>query len=274
MGSARSVRTTLALVVWVLAAAACNTGRNYTDPVAPRYAGGRASPPAASSSVDTLKVVTFNVMYGQDVDGALAVLTEEPALAGADVVLLQEMEERGTREIAEALGMAWVYYPATFRYGSDQDFGNAVLSRWPIVSDAKIILPYRAIFGRTQRTATVATIDVRGTPVRVYSVHLATIVNASLQQRAEQMRAVFRDASSHPYVILGGDLNNHRLGHLGTERGYSWPTRSGPWTATVGRFDHILLRGLDPVVPDGTGTVLDNRDSSDHRPVWALAVVR
>lgn len=41
-----------------------------------------------------------------------------------------------------ALGMSWVYYPAIFRHRSDKDFGNAVLSRWPIIADKKIVLPH------------------------------------------------------------------------------------------------------------------------------------
>lgn len=252
----------------------CHFSDPYLDPAGPRYAGGEARPPADAPGRDTLKIVSFNVEFGQDVDGALGVLLETPALSGPDIVLLQEMDAEGTRRIAEALGMAYVYYPAAFRIRTDQDFGNAVLSRWPIVDDAKLLLPHTAIFGGGRRTATVATLDVHGRRVRVYSAHLATIVNLSFRARANQMRTVLRDAALHPRVVLGGDLNEGQLGHLALERGYAWPTRDGPWTAPVGRFDHILLKGLDPVEPAGAGTVLDNRGVSDHKPVWALAVVR
>lgn len=267
-------RATVVFLVTPLLLAGCRFSNPYLDPAGPRYSGGEARPPSNTAWRDTLKVVSFNVEYGQDVDGALAVLTETPDLHDPDVVLLQEMDANGTRRIAEALGMAYVYYPAAFRIRTDQDFGNAVLSRWPILADEKLLLPHTAIFGGGRRTATVATLDVDGKRVRVYSAHLGTIVNLSYRARANQMRTVLRDAALHPRVVLGGDLNQGKLGHFALERGYAWPTRDGPWTAAVGRFDHILLKGLDPVEPAGAGTVLDNRDASDHKPVWALAVVR
>lgn len=262
------------LVVAALAAGSCRFSDPYLDPTGPRYAGGEARPPANTARLDTLKIVTFNVEYGRDVEGAVAVLLETPELAEPDIVLLQEMDAEGTRRVAEALEMAYVYYPAAFRIRTDQDFGNAVLSRWPIVADEKLLLPHTAIVGGGRRTATVATLDVDGRRVRVYSAHLGTIVNLSYRARANQMRTVLRDAALHPRVVLGGDLNQGKLGHFALERGYSWPTMDGPWTATVGRLDHILLKGLDPVEPEGAGTVLDNRDASDHKPVWALAVMR
>jgi endonuclease/exonuclease/phosphatase family metal-dependent hydrolase len=219
-------------------------------------------------------VVSFNVEYGRAVEPALDVLLGAPVLAGADVVLLQEMDDRGTRLIAEGLGMAWVYHPATRRGEPPQDFGNAVLSRWPIVADEKLVLPHRSIFGRTLRTATVATIQVGRTPVRVYSVHLATRVNQAFPERADQMRAVLRDASTHPHVILGGDLNSTRLGGFAAARGYYWPTEEGPSTATFGRIDHVFMKGFEPAEGVGSGTVEIPEGVSDHRPVWAAGVLR
>jgi hypothetical protein len=50
------------------------------------------------------------------VDRAIALLASEPALRGADVLLLQEMNGEATRRIAEALGPWYVYYPAFFHF--------------------------------------------------------------------------------------------------------------------------------------------------------------
>jgi endonuclease/exonuclease/phosphatase family metal-dependent hydrolase len=219
-------------------------------------------------------VISFNVEYSQAVDSALAVLAGEPDLAEPDLVLLQEMDERGARQVAEALGMGRVYYPAILSKRTGRDFGNAVLSRWPILHDEKIILPHRAVFGRTQRIATVATVRVGRIPIRVYSVHLATPPNQSLRDRMDQMRAVLRDASRHPHVIIGGDLNSGRLAQMAWRRGYEWPTKEGPKTLAFGRWDHIVFKGLTLPDSSASGTILDNRAASDHRPVWARGVVR
>lgn len=218
-------------------------------------------------------MVSFNVENSQEVDSALAVLRGEPSLAGADVVLLQEMDEPGVRKVAEALGMGWVYYPAIVRRSTGRDFGNAVLSRWPIVDDEKLLLPHRAVFGATRRIATVATLQVGRTRVRVYSIHLATKVNMSLRDRRDQMAAVLRDAARHPHVVLAGDLNDARMAEMASRSGFAWPSREGPRTTWGGRFDHILFKGLRLSGPDAAGTVEDVRGASDHRPVWAVGVI-
>ena len=95
----------------------CSTGRNYPDPDGPRYAGGTAvapSPPYKDATA--LHVVSFNIEYALQMDSAIAVLAGDPALQNADVILLQEMNEKATRRVADTLGMWYVYYPSVFRY--------------------------------------------------------------------------------------------------------------------------------------------------------------
>ena len=268
------LRGSALLLSLTLALGACKTGLNYNEPAGPRYAEPVPVPETPIGWRDTLRVVSFNVAWGRAVDSALVVFAEEPALADADLVLLQEMDEAGIQRVAEALGLGFVYYPAILSSRSGRDFGNAVLSRWPIVHDEKLLLPHHSVFGGTQRIATVATVMVGRIPVRVYSVHLATPVNQALPERMEQMRTVLRDAARHPHVIVGGDLNSGRMPHMAVERGYAWPTRDGPRTVIWGRWDHILFKGL--TLPDSaaSGTVMDNRGASDHRPVWAVGIIR
>ena len=268
-------RTPAAAVLALCLLAGCRTGQNYPGTVGPRYA---APPPAAASTrpprADTLRVVTFNIAYARDVDGAVALLASDPALRGADVLLLQEMDAPGTRRIAEALGMGYVYYPAISHHRTERDFGNAVLSRWPMVEDAKIVLPHLSRYARTQRTATAATLRVGGERVRVYSVHLGTIADVGPGARREQLRAVLADAAGHSRVVIGGDLNDAAVAGVAREAGYAWPTESGPRTMRLGRVDHIVLRGLASPDTAAAGTVVDARGVSDHRPVWAVGLLR
>ncbi|MDB4950911.1 MAG: endonuclease/exonuclease/phosphatase [Gemmatimonadetes bacterium] len=268
------MRKSAALIVAFVLLAGCRTGRNYTSPDGPRYAG---APPAAegrSARGDTLRIASFNIEYALHVDSAIAVLTSDTALRRADVLLLQEMDEPGTRKLAAALGMGYVYYPATLRAKSGRDFGNAVLARWPIAEDAKIRLPHAGIVGRTQRIATAATVRVGEVPVRIYSAHLGTMVNATPAARRGQMRAILADAERFPRVIIGGDMNSHGVGNAPRAQGYAWLTENGPRTTKFGRWDHIFTKGLPSAGPGASGTVLDVRGASDHRPVWADVVVR
>lgn len=258
-------------------AALFRAGRNYHDPLGPRHFGGpeddtnhRLRQLAASRE---LRIVTYNIEYAIAIDAAIALLTSDAGLRDADIVLLQEMDEPSTRRIAAALDMWFVYYPANFRDATGRDFGNAVLTRWPVVADAKITLPHRSWYADSQRTATAVTLSIDGREVRVYSTHLGTPVDIRPESRAAQLRALMTDADRHPLVILGGDMNSSSVGHVAVAHGFTWPTRTGPWTTPLGRWDHVFLKGLLPAPDDAGGTVRAPRGISDHLPVWTVAVL-
>jgi endonuclease/exonuclease/phosphatase family metal-dependent hydrolase len=262
------------LLVVTLLLAACRTGRNYPGTAGPRYAGAPADSIPKRTTADTIRIVSFNVEFSRRVDSAILVLSTDLALRGADVILVQEMDSAASKRIAEALGMWYVYYPAIFHVREDRQFGNAVLSQWPIVEDAKLVLPHPSRYARTQRTATAATIRVGAIDIRVYSTHLGTPLDISASARRNQLKAILKDAGRYERVVIGGDLNSESVGEVAREAGYSWPTEHGPKTTSWGRWDHIFLKGLRSPSSLGAGTVLDARATGDHLPVWAVGLVR
>jgi endonuclease/exonuclease/phosphatase family metal-dependent hydrolase len=217
------------LLLVVAGLTGCRTGRNYESPAGPRYAGG---PPAghADTAVDTgtLRIVSFNLEFGEQVDGAIRLLTSDPALRAANVILLQEMDGQGTARAASALGMWYVYFPAIYHLRTRREFGNAVLSRWPIVDDRKILLPHIARFSRTQRTATGATLRIGTSLVRVYSTHLSTPTDVAPAGRRDQLRIILSDAARYSHVVIGGDMNDAAVGQVARNLGYGWPAEHGP----------------------------------------------
>jgi endonuclease/exonuclease/phosphatase family metal-dependent hydrolase len=253
--------------------AGCRTGLTYPAADAPWYEGGPARARAVSTGVDTLRIVSFNVKYGQRIDLALELLREEPALRDADILLLNEMDENGTWLMAEALDMFYAYYPAVLSRRTGRDFGNAVLSRWPIVEHERLALPHIARVQRTQRTATAATIRVGTSDVRVYATHLGTFFEIGPLARQEQLRAILDDAGDYTHAVVGGDMNDSRLGHVAWEYGFTWPTQHAPRTSTFGRLDHIFLKNLP--VPDSAaaGVIRDTRGASDHKPIWVRGIL-
>jgi endonuclease/exonuclease/phosphatase family metal-dependent hydrolase len=276
---------------------ACVGPLNYTNPDGPRFTGcgddvsvswhplsGRRGPGGAAassrlpasasdpreSSSNELRIVSFNIKFSEQIDRAIALLQDDPSLREADVLLLQEMDEPGVRRIARAFGHCWVYYPATLHPQSRRHFGNAILSRYPIREDHKVLLPQLGQFGRTQRIATAATLDVKGTAVRVYSVHLATMVELGPKRRADQARAIVDDAARFEGpVLVGGDLNAKGLGEVFVQAGYDWSTRDLGKTTKVSSIDHFFVRGLTPASGQSVGKSPDSRGSSDHVPIWA-----
>jgi endonuclease/exonuclease/phosphatase family metal-dependent hydrolase len=263
---AKSIIPVLALALL----AGCSTAAyNYVLPQGPRYAGAVVRANGLLYD-DTLDIVSFNIAWARGIDSALVVLQTDAGARSADVILLQEMDAPSTARMAAALGMHYVYYPATLHPKTKRDFGNAILSRWPIVADAKILLPHISRLRRTRRAATAATIRIGATDVRVYSAHLGTVAEIGFGERRNQLRAILADAAQHDRVVLGGDMNEPWLGGVAGKSGFAWPTKEGPRTAIVGRVDHIFIRGLHATA---TGTVVDNRGASDHRPVWVRATL-
>jgi endonuclease/exonuclease/phosphatase family metal-dependent hydrolase len=261
------MRTRIALLAILSLPAGCHGAVNYADAAGPRYAGEHVT---AAPAAELLKVVSFNVKFAVHVDLAIALLRDNDSLRGPDILLLQEMDARGVQEVADSLGMSYVYYPATVSPNTGRDFGNAVLSRYPILDDHKVVLPHRARIGGTERAAVGATILIGSRRLRVYSVHLATMVGNGPNDRRDQLRTVLADADTTSPVIIGGDFNSETVPKLAQEHGYLWPTRHLPHTNTLWTFDHFLLKGVTLADSASLGVVHDVHGASDHKPVWAL----
>ncbi|RKH02619.1 endonuclease [Corallococcus carmarthensis] len=251
----------------------CPIMGGYPDETGPRYSGDHRAP-VADSAVDpaSLTVVTFNLAFAENVPEAITALSSAP-LAEADVILMQEMDAPAVERIATELGMAYVYYPASVAKDGD-DFGNAVLSRWPITADAKINLPHDDPYHQQHRIAVAATLDIRGTPVQVVSVHGATPI-VGLGARLEQAETVLHAVEgAAPSQVIAGDFNTSDPGSLTqtvqlfTEGGFQWASEGVGDTADsiIGGLplDSVFTRGLTPVERG-----VDMRPAgSDHHPVW------
>lgn len=256
-----------ATLLAALAAFACATV-NFTSPEGPLYSGAFGSLPAEDES---LRLVTYNIKLAKRM--ALAIETlRRPPLAGADVLALQEMDSRGVEQVAAALGMNYVYYPSSLYRGTRREFGNAILSPWPIEEPRKLALPHRGFIVNQLRSATVATVRVAGRPLRVYAIHLGAPPVTTGGRRRRQMDVILKDAaaSGDPVVILG-DFNSQRVARYAAASGYAWLTRAAgpslPTPVLSFRFDHILSRGL--AVDCVSAGVVREAKASDHRPVWA-----
>ena len=254
------------LALAAIALTGCASAINYPDRSGPRYAGTHA----ALGEPAGLRVVTFNVKYGRQAAAAAQLLKDDPRLSGADLIALQEMDEVSTERIARALALNYVYYPAAIHPVPKKNFGNAVLSRWPLDDDVKIVLPHRGRLRNSVRIAVGATMRIPGRePIRVYSVHLETPVSISGKGRRDQAEAILADAASHPRVIVAGDFNSRGILDLFASRGYRWLTRRVGRTISRFSWDHIAVRGLGLRDCVSVGALAHAREVSDHRPVWA-----
>jgi endonuclease/exonuclease/phosphatase family metal-dependent hydrolase len=257
-----------ALMAGACLSAGCAPATNLLSANQPAFLGQYA--PTRAPAGGPLRVVTFNIKESQQIDRAIAVLQGD-SLRGADVVMLQEMNESGVDRIARALRLNYAYYPAVIHHRTGDYYGPAVLSRWPIERSWKVMLPYGSWDRGMRRTATAAVVRANGLHVLVYAVHLETMVKLSPEKRAEQARAVTDDAKRFTGpVVIAGDFNDYGMAACMHQEGFRWLTEwLGP-THTIFAMDHILTRGLVPVEPGGVGVVHEVHGASDHHPVWAV----
>jgi len=263
------MRSCLLIIVLILCVA-CRPGVNYPDPASPRYAGN----PRVIDNLpisDTLRIVSFNIEYSRHARQAAQILSTVPTLRNADVILLQEMTAPATKFLADSLHMRFVYYPAIYNRIVRRDIGNAILSRWPITNDAKLILPSRSRYAKTQRIATAATIRFKDQDIRVYSTHFGTPADLGWKGRVSQLRSILDNAAQYQRVIIGGDMNNEDIGRIAREAGYLWPTDTIPKSNDFGRFDHVFVRGLTMLHSASAGTHRVSPSISDHSPIWIRA---
>ena len=247
---------------------ACSIEPNYLDRRGPRYAGDHAS---AEAPPDRLRlVVSYNLAFGREVGAAIAAL-QTGALSGADLIFMQEMDASAVEQIAAALRLRYVYYPASIKHG--RDWGNAILSRWPLLDDRKVLLPHADAYTNTRRIAVGARISVGGRDLLAYSTHIATPA-LGLGARLDQIETILDDAADAAAALVGGDFNTAEPGSTGqvldllASRGFVWASHRATGTATgFGRqvtLDYVFARGL---VGTASGT-FGGEAGSDHQPIW------
>jgi endonuclease/exonuclease/phosphatase family metal-dependent hydrolase len=251
-----------------------------------------APPPGAPvfAASGTIRVVSYNIARGADPEAFAAAILASPALASADVWLIQETEDHAgegaprAQRLAAGLAAGWVYAPARYKEGGTH--GLAILSRFPIEAAEVMALPHAS--GGLDRIAIAADIALGGSALRVVNVHLDTRLN--ITDRILQLRPALLDLP--PDVVVGGDFNtNPYRWEAGTvpvvpaetivdtdqapilddyvrHLGFATPTAgSGPTETMYGidsRLDAIFTRGI------ATGATACERDvaGSDHWPLW------
>jgi endonuclease/exonuclease/phosphatase family metal-dependent hydrolase len=230
-------------------------------------------------SSDTVKVISYNIKFGERIEEAREQIRLQETLRDPDIILLQEVDGEGVEWVAREGKFNFVYFPASVHGKHDKDFGNAILSRWPIHNERKVILPHEKPISKQVRIATTATVVIDSTEVLAYSVHTETAW-LGIDERMAQVDSVISSVPADiEHIVIGGDFNTVSSSTIKKVRerfeaaGFAHATMEVGYTAEEGPFgllefelDHIFVRGFD-VVSAGTG---DKTDVSDHLPIWLL----
>ena len=194
----------------LLVVAACNKDENYND----KYGDRAVIPPKGQS----LRVMTYNI-YGAratspanaaDLDAIAEVIRRQ----NPDFVTLNEVDVftnrtgkdvHQARDLAEKLGMEWHFSKAIDRDGGE--YGDAVLSKYPILEKRSYRLPCAAEQPGEDRSLCVIRVQIDGKDLYVASTHLDHLSgDASRLVQATEIRRI-RDTELEGDLILCGDLN-------------------------------------------------------------------
>ena len=102
------------LIIALLLLAWRNHKTNYTDPHGGRTQGNHSD--LAKAFDGTLRVVTWNLHFGEKLDKIIATLENTNDLHEPDLLLLQEIDAEGVDRIARHLRYNYIFYPTVFSH--------------------------------------------------------------------------------------------------------------------------------------------------------------
>ena len=246
-----------------------------------------ATAPPAQPPPATLRVMTYNIFAGNDLDrqSNLARIAALIDSLHVDVVLMQEVD-RGTARsgrvdqaavIAEAADMHVVFGRSMNFDGGE--YGNAILSRWPVRSSRVVPLQSDqthpdAAQPTEPRSALHVVVSTPGGALHVLNTHVDHRARSAARQA--QIRELLGYAAgavpSDARVVFGGDLNARpeaaEVRSLAVVFSDVWPSCGTGDASTFRsdtpdrRIDYIMLANLQCTAARVIDTTL-----SDHRPV-------
>jgi endonuclease/exonuclease/phosphatase family metal-dependent hydrolase len=170
-------------------------------------------PAAAAGPARAVRVLTHNLHFGFDVRGWSDLEGAARAIeaTGADVVGLQEVS-RGWYVNGSTDMLAWLQRRlrmpyARFAGASDAIWGNALLSRYPIVASEVIMLPREGV--PLRRNALQVELDLGpGRRLQVVVTHLHHLEGPDgARVRLAQLPPLLERVAGQPATVLMGDLN-------------------------------------------------------------------
>ena len=268
----------------LLVVAACNKDENYND----KYGDRAVIPPKGQS----LRVMTYNIYGARATSPAnaadLDALAEVIRRQNPDFVTLNEVDVFTNRtgkdvhqacDLAEKLGMEWHFSKAIDRDGGE--YGDAVLSKYPILEKRSYRLPCAAEQPGEDRALCVIRVQIDGKDLYVASTHLDHLSgDASRLVQANEIRRI-RDTELDGDLILAGDLNAIPSSNVIATM-TSFLTNTGPIDQYTfpsddpsRKIDYIMYAPIEHfgvqncTVVSRSDQQVDGVDASDHRPVVA-----
>jgi endonuclease/exonuclease/phosphatase family metal-dependent hydrolase len=255
--------------------------------------GSFLPPNAAGPYPSSLRIVTWNMEYTDDLDSQIETLATHPELKKGDVFLLSEVDRcssrndtrRAARILAEALDAQYVYGIEFVELEIDRDIGGdtgqAIISRRPLSGAALTCHSSQYDwFASTeeprlgQRVFLHADVPVGESSVRVYALHLESndLFGDLRSVQSKELLDVSQALACERPQIIAGDFNAPYCGAPELEvlrdagfvdaigvTGDVEATHSGGF-----RLDYVFTKGFEVV----DGGVVRGLGASDHDALW------
>ncbi len=239
-----------------------------------------------------LRLVTYNVHYGDKIDSIANDFINSPQLVKAEVILLQEIrsfpqegQSRAAR-LAKKLRMNYVYAPS--RPEMNGTHGLAILSVYDLKNVQVMELPRAQLIAGQRRIALKVDIATKQGLISIVNVHLDPCLNIS--ERMFQLRPavvnlppptiVAGDFNTNPFLwvfdaipevpiqVIGDTDQGPLLDDFMSKLGYTNATSALGATLKFwfisSRLDAVYLQNINAK----EGNVEREINSSDHWPVW------
>ena len=228
-----------------------------------------------------LKLMSFNIQHclnyiSRNVDYPF--FAETIAASGADIVVLNEVRDAGrdleydpqAKILADGAGYKYYYFAEAIKFGGVNPYGNAILSKYPIISADTVPIPDPVPHGYDgyyeTRCVARAVIDVGGKELTVLGVHFG--LNPDEHENA---RDTILASLAPERCVLMGDFNSHpddpiiapifeRMTDAATA--FDGEKLSFPSDAPVEKIDYVFVSPDIKIVSADIPPVV----ASDHRP--------
>jgi endonuclease/exonuclease/phosphatase family metal-dependent hydrolase len=157
-----------------------------------------------------MKIVTYNIHKGRGLDGRVSIQRISKVLAElrADIIALQEVysESTGTQGQVEKLAHDLEMHVAfgKTRHHLARPYGNAILTRWPIIDSCEMDISW---IRRERRGCIRADLKTPSGVLHVFNIHMGT----SYFERRTQVRTLISSKTLHENLsgprVLVGDFN-------------------------------------------------------------------
>ncbi|WP_347556721.1 endonuclease/exonuclease/phosphatase family protein [Robbsia sp. KACC 23696] len=234
----------------------------------------RAHVREAQGSPWPLRIASYNIHGAVGADGRRRPDRIAGVLAeiDADVIALQEVPMGGhvlpdvLQSLVKATGFHYV--EGVTIDTEERRFGNAVLSRYPIIETRAIDLSFGA---REPRGAVDADIDCNGHRIRFIATHLGL---RAAERRAQVRRLLATFDTRDMPIVLTGDLNEwflwgRTLRWLTSHFQRTHAPRTFPSRFPVFALDRVWVRPRERLVRVAVHRTALARAASDHLPLVA-----